>query len=116
MPTSTVIISQKRKGGQDLLEETGVKRYRHKIAACHKETVTAIEDTNTPLFHLLLLLGLLCINNDEEVTASPAFALQWAAASEGLASPGSCLWHSQHGQAPDLTALDYTTALHLPPS
>lgn len=45
---------------------------------------------------------------------SPAFALQWAAASEGLASPGSCLWHSRRGQAQDLTALRYTTALHLP--
>ena len=80
-----------------------------------------IEDTHKhSTFSPATALGLLCINNNEEVTVPrppppPAFALQWAAASEGLASPGSCLWHNHSGQATDLTALGYTTALHLPP-
>lgn len=78
----------------------------------------AIEDIHKhSTFSPTTALGLLCINNNEEVTVppSPAFALQWAAASEGLASPGSYLWHNHSGQATDLTTLGYTTALHLPP-
>ena len=57
MPTSTVIISQKRKGGQDLLEETGVKKYRYKYRFVVKKQLWSLKTlTNTPLFHLLLLL------------------------------------------------------------
>ena len=57
MLTSTVIISQKRKGGQDLLEETGVKKYRYKYRFVVKKQLWSLKTlTNTPLFHLLLLL------------------------------------------------------------